>query len=185
MATRENKGISGELLDELLGGRDAAKVFRSGALIDELKKAVAERALDAEMDAHLESERGAGSGNRRNGHNRKRVLTDGGSMDLEVPRDRDGRFDPRPVEKYCRRLPGFDERVVSMRARGMTMREVRNQIRGALRGVGVDGAGLEGGGLGARGDQMGKITSPIKVRMRLCTKAWANQELPSSWFPCV
>ena len=93
MATRENEGISGELLDELLGGRDA------------------------EMDAHLESERGAGSGNRRNGHNRKRVLTDGGSMDLEVPRDRDGRFDPRPVEKYCRRLPGFDERVVSMRAR--------------------------------------------------------------------
>ena len=136
MATQEKKGISAELLDGLLAGRDAAEVFRSGALIDELKKAVAERALDAEMDLHLESEGAAGSGNHRNGHNRKRVLTDGGSMDLEVPRDRDGRFDPRLVEKYCRRLPGFDERVVSMYARGMTTREIRNQI-GELYGVSV------------------------------------------------
>ena len=134
MATQEKKGISAELLDGLLAGRDAAEVFRSGALIDELKKAVAERALDAEMDLHLESEGAAGSGNHRNGHNRKRVPADGGSMDLEVPRDRDGRFDPRLVEKYCRRLPGFDERVVSMYARGMTTREIRNQI-GELYGV--------------------------------------------------
>ncbi len=136
MATRENEGIGSELLDRLLGGRDPAEVFRSGALIDELKKAVAERALDAEMDAHLESEGGAGSGNHRNGHNRKRVPADGGAMDLEVPRDRDGRLDPRLVEKYRRRLPGFDERVVSMYARGMTTREIRNQI-GELYGVSV------------------------------------------------
>ena len=134
MATQEKKAISAELLDELLGGRDAAEVFRSGALIDELKKAVAERALDAEMDVHLESERGAGGGNHRNGHNRKRVPADGGSMDLGVPRDRDGRFDPRLVDKYCRRLPGFDERVVSMYARGMTTREIRGQL-GELYGV--------------------------------------------------
>ena len=136
MATVEQKEVSAKLLDQLLAGRDAAEVFRSGALIDELKKAVAERALDAEMEVHLESELGSGSGNHRNGHNRKRVLTDGGSMDLAVPRDRDGRFDPRLVEKYCRRLPGFDDRVVSMYAGGMTTREIRGQIA-ELYGVSV------------------------------------------------
>ena len=72
--TREGRRISDEMLDELLAGDDPAEVFRSGRLVDDLKKAVAERALDAEMDAHLEHE--PSSGNHRNGHNRKRVLTD-------------------------------------------------------------------------------------------------------------
>ena len=121
MATRTpRKGrISEELLDELLAGQDAAEVFRSGELIDDLKKAVAERALDAGMDAHLEGEAERDAGNHRNGHNRKRVLTDAGSMDLEVPRDRQGRFEPQLVERYARRLPGFDDKVISMYARGM------------------------------------------------------------------
>ena len=100
--TREGRQISDELLDELLTGDDPAEVFRSGRLVDDLKKAVAERALDAEMDAHLEHE--WASGNHRNGHNRKRVLSDEGAMELEVPRERAGRFEPRLVEKYCRRL---------------------------------------------------------------------------------
>ena len=109
--TRGRKKISDEVLDELLAGQDAAEVFRSGSLIDDLKKAVAERALDAEMEAHLEREGEEDTGNHRNGHNRKRVLTDSGAMDLEVPRDRLGRFEPRLVEKYARRLPGFDDKV--------------------------------------------------------------------------
>ena len=94
--TREGRRISDELLDELLAGDDTAEVFRSATLLDALKKAVAERALDAETDAHLEHE--SASGNHRNGHNRKRVLTDEGAMELAVPRDRAGRFDPRPAE---------------------------------------------------------------------------------------
>ena len=118
--TRPRKNISDEVLDELPAGQDAAEVFRSGTLIDDLKKAVAERALDAEMDAHLEREADRDDGNHRNGRNRKQVLTDSGAMDLEVPRDRQGRFEPQLVEKYARRLPGFDEKVVSMYARGMT-----------------------------------------------------------------
>ena len=72
----------------------------------------------------------------RNGHNRKRVLTDEGAMELEVPRDRAGRFEPRLVEKYCRRLPGFDDKVISMYARGMTTREIRGHIE-ELYGVSV------------------------------------------------
>ena len=78
------------------------------------------------MDAHLEHE--SASGNHRNGHNRKQVLTDEGAMELEVPRDRAGRFEPRLVEKYCRRLPGFDDKVLSMYARGMTTREIRGHV---------------------------------------------------------
>ena len=126
MATRTpRKGrISEQLLDELLAGQDPAEVFRSGELIDDHKKAVAERALDAEMDAHLEGEAERGAGNHRNGHNRKRVLTDAGSMELEVPRDRQGRFGPQ-LERYARPLPGFDDKVISIYARGMTTREIR------------------------------------------------------------
>ena len=124
--TSEGRRISDELLDELLAGDDPAEVFRSGRLVDDLKKAVAERALDAEMDAHLEHE--PASGNHRNGHNRKRVLTDEGAMELEVPRDRAGRFEPRWVEKYCRRLPGFDDKVLSIYARGITTREIRAHV---------------------------------------------------------
>ncbi|MYA63854.1 MAG: IS256 family transposase [Gemmatimonadetes bacterium] len=127
--TRGRKKISDEVLDELLAGQDAAEVFRSGTLIDDLKKAVAERALDAEMEAHLEREGEVDAGNHRNGHNRKRVLTDSGAMDLEVPRDRLGRFEPQLVEKYARRLPGFDDKVVSMYARGMSTREIQGHVR--------------------------------------------------------
>ena len=130
MATRtpRNGPISDELLDRLLAGRDPAEAFRSGELIDDLKKAVAERALDAEMDVHLGGEEEQATGNHRNGHNRKRVLTESGAMDLEVPRDRQGSFEPRLVEKYARRLPGFDDKVVSMYARGMTTREIRGHV---------------------------------------------------------
>ncbi len=154
--TRGRK-IGDEVLDELLAGQDAAEAFRSGTLIDDLKKAVAERALDPEMEAHLEREgEQDAAGNHRNGHNRKRVLTDAGAMDLEVPRDRHGRFEPQLVEKYARRLPGFDEKVISMYARGMTTPVPAGQVgdpgprQGAVRAVGVAGAGLEGDGRRAR-----------------------------------
>ena len=132
--TREARRFRAELLDELLAGANPAQVFTDGGLLDDLKKAVAERALDAEMDAHLEGERWGG--NHRNGHNRKRVLTDEGALDLEVPRDRAGRFEPQLVEKYCRRLPGFDDKVISMYARGMTTREIRGHVE-ELYGVSV------------------------------------------------
>ena len=81
--TREGRRSSDSLLDELLAGQDPAEVFRDGTLIEDLKKAVAERALDAEMDTHLERESEQASGNHRNGHNRKpeRVLTDGGALE--------------------------------------------------------------------------------------------------------
>ena len=125
---KEKGRISDELLDELLAGEDPAEAFRNGELLSEMKKAVAERALNAEMDHHLSQEPARQSGNHRNGHNRKRVATESGSMDLAVPRDRRGSFEPALVEKHVRRLPGFDEKVISMYARGMTTREIAAHV---------------------------------------------------------
>ncbi len=127
MARRKGR-ISEEVVDELLGGEDPGEALRSGELLAELQKRLAERALNAEMEAHLESEHEVGSGNHRNGHNRKRVLTGTGSVELAVPRDREGRFEPQLIEKWARRLPGFDEKVISLYARGMTTREIRAHV---------------------------------------------------------
>ena len=89
MAQRRSR-ISGELLDELLAGEDPREAFRSGDLLLELQKSLAERALGAEMEVHLSGEGEVSSGNHRNGHNRKRVLTGTGSMEVAVPRARAG-----------------------------------------------------------------------------------------------
>ena len=127
-ARKKDGRISDELLDELLAGEDAADAFRNGELLAEMRKALAERVLDAEMDHHLAQEAERESGNHRNGHNRKRVTTENGAMELAVPRDRQGHFAPRLVEKHARRLPGFDDKVISMYARGMTTREIAAHV---------------------------------------------------------
>ena len=119
--------ISDEMLDQLIGDADATELFQSGELLGELKRKLAERILDAEMDAHLAQEQE--SNNVRNGHNTKTVLTDSGSMPLAVPRDRQGSFEPRLVEKYSRRLPGFDDKVIHWFAQGLSTRRIRASIR--------------------------------------------------------
>jgi hypothetical protein len=123
MARRKAPYISDELLDRLLSGTDAAAALQQGGLLDGLKKALAERALNAEMDHHLDGEGGA-----RNGYGRKTVLTDSGRIALEVPRDRHGSYDPQLIAKYQRRFPGFDEKIVSMYARGMSTREIAGHV---------------------------------------------------------
>jgi putative transposase len=129
MPARKTTGIPAELLDQLLGGADAKTAFEKDGLFDELKKALAERALNAEMDHHLEAEAAEGPSNRRNGYGRKTVLTETGRIELEVPRDRTGSFDPQLIAKYQRRFPGFDEKIVSMYARGMSVREIQGHLR--------------------------------------------------------
>jgi putative transposase len=119
--------IPDALLDQLLAGSDAAAELNSGGLLDALKKALAERALNAEMDYHLGDE--AEAGNTRNGYGRKTVTTDTGKIEIEVPRDRAGSFDPQLIAKYQRRFPGFDEKIISMYARGMSTREIAGHLR--------------------------------------------------------
>src|ERR671932_1235133 len=108
MPRRKEPRISDALLDQLLAGSDAKAAFDANGLLDELKKALAERALNAEMDHHLDGEAAEGRSNSRNGYAQKTVLTDTGRMQLEIPRDRLASFAPQLIAKYQRRFPGFD-----------------------------------------------------------------------------
>ncbi|RWO00854.1 MAG: IS256 family transposase, partial [Mesorhizobium sp.] len=92
------------------------------------KKALSERILNAELDEHLEDENTEGNANRRNGHSRKAVLTGTSKMTLTIPRDRAGTFDPKLIANYQRRFPDFDDKIISMYARGMTVREIRGHL---------------------------------------------------------
>jgi putative transposase len=127
MSRRKEPAIPAELLDQLLAGTDAAAALDQGGLLDALKKALAERVLGAEMDHHLGHDDQAG--NSRNGYGRKTVLTDTGKIDIDVPRDRSGSFDPQLIAKYQRRFPGFDDKIISMYARGMSTREITGHLR--------------------------------------------------------
>jgi putative transposase len=97
------------ILGQLLASADAKAAFEQGDLLDELKKALAERALNAEMDHHLAGE--GGEGNSCNGYGRKSVVTDSGKLALEITRDRQASFDPQLIAKYQRRFPGFDDKL--------------------------------------------------------------------------
>ena len=127
MSRRKEPVIPAEILDQLLAGTDAAAALDQGGLLDVLKKALAERALNAEMDYHLGDNEQAG--NSRNGYGRKTVITDTGKIDIAVPRDRSGSFDPQLIAKYQRRFPGFDDKIISMYARGMSTREIVGHLR--------------------------------------------------------
>ena len=114
-----------DLLEKLIPGpMDAAGVE---AVFQKLKKAVIERALGAELGVHLASPDG-GRGNHRNGRSGKTVLTDEGPLRIEVPRDRTGSFEPQLIPKHERRFAGFDERIISMYARGMSVREIQGHL---------------------------------------------------------
>ena len=127
MPRRKEPNIPDAILDQLLGGAEAKTAFDPDGLLDALKKALAERALNAEMDHHLAGDGGVGNG--RNGYGQKTVLTDTGKLELEVPRDRQASFDPQLIAKYQRRFPGFDDKVISMYARGMSTREIAGHLR--------------------------------------------------------
>ena len=106
--------IDKDTLDQFLDGSDPKAVFNKGGLFDELKKALAERILNAELDEHLDGEASDGRKNHRNGYSTKKVITETSKLDIRVPRDREGTFDPKLIARYQRRFPGFDEKIVSM-----------------------------------------------------------------------
>ncbi len=121
--------IPAELLDQLLAGQDPKTLFEQDGLLGELKKALAERMLNAEMDVHLGQEAEQASGNHRNGSSGKTVLTEDGKLELSIPRDRHSRFEPQLIAKYQRRFPGFDEKIIALYARGMSTRDIQAHLR--------------------------------------------------------
>jgi putative transposase len=95
----------------------------------DLKKALAERLLNTEMDVHLGQETEQAEGNHRNGVSTQTVLTDTGKFELAIPRGRQGRFEPALIAKYQRRFPGFDQKIIALYARGMTTRDIQAHLR--------------------------------------------------------
>jgi transposase-like protein len=107
---------------------DGLKLTGEGGLLGKLSKMVIEGALEGEMDDHLgypkHAPEGRGSGNSRNGHREKTVLTEAGPVEISVPRDRDSTFEPRLVAKRQRRVSGLEDMVVSLSAKGLTHGEI-------------------------------------------------------------
>lgn len=126
--------IRTELIDELL--KDYQKpedIIGENGLLKQFVKAVLERAMNAELTHHLGYEKhdpaGYKSGNSRNGTSSKTVKGDFGELEIEVARDRAGTFEPRILAKHQTRFTGFDDKIISLYARGMTTREIEGHLR--------------------------------------------------------
>jgi putative transposase len=132
--------LSPERVDALLADAEASGLAIDGpnGLINQMIKAVLERALDVEMADHLGYDRGdpagVGSGNSRNGHTSKTVITSAGQTRVEVPRDRNSSFEPQIVPKRRRRLGNTTDMILSLYARGMTTRDIKAHL-GEVYGV--------------------------------------------------
>lgn len=126
--------INPDLLDQLLaGGHEKDDVFGQNGIIKRLTAALVERALQAELEDHLGYERygaiPADKKNVRNGTTPKTVQTETGPLELQIPRDRDGDFEPKLVKKHHRRIEGFDDKVISLYARGMSTRDIQGHLQ--------------------------------------------------------
>lgn len=118
-----------ELIDELIArhGHSPAAILGRSGLVAQMTKRVVERALAGELTHHLGYAKGEEppGENCRNGSSAKRVLSEGGPMEIAVPRDRAGSFEPQLIAKGQRRFEGFDEKIIAMYARGMSVREIQ------------------------------------------------------------
>ncbi|MCX5208367.1 IS256 family transposase [Kitasatospora sp. NBC_00240] len=159
-----------EVVERLMDSADAsgAALLGDGGLLTEITRAVLERALEAEMTEHLGYEKhdpaGRGSGNSRNGTSPKTVLTDVGAVTVAVPRDRNGDFEPRLVPRNTRRLAGFNERILSLYARGMSVRDIRSHLA-QIYGVEVSA------------DLISKVTDAVVDELA----AWQSRPLDAVW----
>ena len=127
--------IDTKLIDQLLAqnGHRREDIIGETGLIKQLTKALLERVLQAELTQHLGYEKhdpvGNNSGNSRNGKTTKKLSGEFGEMELETPRDREGSFQPQMITKYQTRFDGFDEKIISMYARGMSTREIEGHLK--------------------------------------------------------
>jgi putative transposase len=161
--------IRKELLDELLKEYKNPEDFLGpDGILKQLTAALVERAMSVELDDHLgyeKHERVAGkSGNSRNGHSKKTLRTNKGALPIEVPRDRDGSFEPQLVKKHQRHFDGFDDKILSMYARGMTVRDIQGHLQ-ELYGVEVSP------------DLVSRVTDAVMQEV----KAWQSRPLDPVW----
>jgi putative transposase len=122
------------LLDEIVGQlEDPSSIFQDGGILDQLKKKLVEKCLQAEMDHHLgykkNESRKFNQSNSRNGFSEKTIRGKTGSCRIKVPRDREAEFEPRLISKRQTVIPGLDEQVIALYARGMSTRDIQASLR--------------------------------------------------------
>lgn len=123
-----------KIISELLSKANPEEIFSKHGIINQLKKQIIERMLNSELDSDLgyskHSKQEKTNTNRRNGSYSKTIIdNEGEKISIDVPRDREGSFEPKIIRKGIRRLPDFDEKVISLYSRGMTVREIRDHIK--------------------------------------------------------
>jgi putative transposase len=131
--TKPKPQFSDDLIDQLLADyKTPEDLTGKDGILKQLTARLVERALQAEMSGHLGYDKhdpsGRGSGNSRNGTGSKTLKTELGAVEIEVPRDRDGTFEPQLVKKRQTRFKGFDEKIVALYARGMTVRDIQGHL---------------------------------------------------------
>ncbi len=159
--------ISDKLIDQLLEGNTSPEdILGEDGLLRWLTKRVAERVLEAEMEQHLGHSKhdvaGNNTGNSRNGKSGKTVRSVHAESDLQVPRDRNGQFAPQRVKKDERQLNGFDERIISLYAKGMTTRDIQAHF-------------MEVYGVEVSASFISQVTNGVMEEV----KAWQNRPLES------
>ena len=133
VAQKKEARISDKLVDELISQVDPSDILKKDGLFSKLKKQIVERVLQGELEHELgygkHSKAGKKSGNRRNGSYDKTIIdNEGKKIKIEVPRDRDTEYEPQFVPKGLRRFEGFDDQVISLYGRGMTMAEIQGHL---------------------------------------------------------
>jgi putative transposase len=166
---KKDKRIRRELLDELLAGyKTPEDLTGPEGLLKRLTGALVERALEAELTDHLGYDAhavdGRGSGNSRNGCGAKTLQTEQGPLPIEVPRDRNGTFEPQLVKKHQRRFDGFDDKILGMYARGMSVRDIQAQLS-ELYGTDISP------------DLISSVTDEVFAEVQ----AWQNRPLDGIW----
>ena len=117
----------------LADGKNPKALLQKGGLMKNMIKQVVERCLEAEMETHLgyakDERAGMSEENRRNGYSGKTLISEHGEFDIGVPRDRNGEFEPKVVAKRQTRIDGFDEKILALYARGMTVRDIQSELK--------------------------------------------------------
>src|SRR4051812_30572714 len=165
MAPKPPSPFSEELLDQLLAGYTKPEdLTGKDGILKQLTARLVERALQAEMTEHLGYEKhdpkGRGTPNSRNGTSAKTLKTELGEVDIEVPRDREGSFEPQLVRKRQSRFTGFDNKILGMYARGMTVRDIQGHLEEVY-------------GVEVSPDLISKVTSAVVEDVA----AWQNRPL--------
>jgi putative transposase len=129
----KRKAIQPDLIDLLLADyKKPEDLIGENGILKQLTKAVVERALQAELATHLGHDKHAAvandTGNTRNGRSTKTLKGDFGALPIEIPRDRDSSFEPQLITKHQTRWTGFDDKILSLYARGMTVREIQSHL---------------------------------------------------------